>query len=157
MTTPIDGFMLDTNVFNHVLDGRMDVNALQAGNLYVTHIQNDEIANTRDPVRRDQLQAIVTRVLSTSPAPAAGREPGVMPTESAVWGVSKWGEAKWTAPDALLDKMLAALNSRNKGKKNNVQDVLIAETALLNQLALVTADADLAEVMKMFGGTVVTP
>lgn len=53
--------------------------------------------------------------------------------------------------------MLAALNSRNKGKKNNAQDVLIAETALLNQLALVTADADLAEVMKMFGGKVVTP
>lgn len=100
---------------------------------------------------------MVTRVLSSSPAPSAGKEPGVIPPESAVWGVSKWGEAKWTAPDALLDKILAALNARNKRKKNNVQDVLIAETALLNQLALVTADADLAEVMKMFGCTVVTP
>jgi hypothetical protein len=100
---------------------------------------------------------MVTRVISSSPALSPGKEPGVMPTESAVWGVSKWGEAKWTAPDTLLDKMLAALNARNKGKKNNVQDVLIAETALLNQFALVTADADLAEVMKMFGGTVVTP
>jgi predicted nucleic acid-binding protein len=40
---------------------------------------------------------------------------------------------------------------------DNVQDVPIAKMALLNELALVTADPWLAEVMRMFGGTLVTP
>ncbi|HEX7642105.1 MAG TPA: hypothetical protein VF472_07860 [Burkholderiaceae bacterium] len=149
--------MLDTNVFNHLVDGRMDISKLQGGAVYVTHVQHDEIANTPDPIRRARLQAMVKGVLGTSSVPSASGAPGTMPTESAVWGVSKWRAAKWTAPDALLDKMLAALNARNRRKKNNVQDVLIAETALLNRLTLMTSDAKLSAVMKEFGGQVENP
>ena len=49
------GFLLDTNIFNRVLDGVDDASpeALRVrGPLFVTHIQWDEIGNTRDETRR---------------------------------------------------------------------------------------------------------
>jgi predicted nucleic acid-binding protein len=49
--------------------------------------------------------------------------------------------------------MLQRLNERNKGKVNNLQGVLIAETALANNLTLVTQDKDLSQVIAEFGGS----
>jgi predicted nuclease of predicted toxin-antitoxin system len=42
----------------------------------------------------------------------------------------------------------------NRSKKNNVQDVLIAVTALRRGYTLVTDDEDLASVLREFGGAV---
>jgi predicted nucleic acid-binding protein len=47
-----------------------------------------------------------------------------------------------------LDK----LNQLNKAKSNNIQDALIAETALANDLTLVTEDRDLSQIVTDFGG-----
>ena len=40
----------------------------------------------------------------------------------------------------------------NKSKPNNLQDVLIAEVAIVNGFTLLTADGDLSEVVKHHGG-----
>ena len=76
----------------------------------------------------------------------------VVPTESAVWGVSRWDEAKWTAEDNLYVPMKADLDKLNKNKANNVQDALIAETAIKGGYVLVTDDAHMIEVAKRYGG-----
>ena len=76
----------------------------------------------------------------------------VVPTESMVWGVSRWGEAKWTGNDNLYTPIKADLDALNKSKRNNVQDALIAETSIKGGYVLVTDDTHLIEVTKRYGG-----
>jgi hypothetical protein len=53
--------MLDTNVFNHLIDGRIDMNRLQGRKLFATHVQIDEIRKTSDEARRNELLACSRR------------------------------------------------------------------------------------------------
>jgi len=50
----------------------------------MTHIQLDQITATPDPKRRDALLAVVAAIPSKR-----------IPTDGAIWGLSKWNEAKW--------------------------------------------------------------
>ena len=75
-------------------------------------------------------------------------------TETAVWGVSKWGQAKWSKDDQWK-RIKSALDKLDK-KENNRQDALIAETAIKNGYTLVTADRNLRKVAKDFGATCMT-
>jgi hypothetical protein len=76
--------MFDTNIFNAILDGNVDLTpCLNRTTLYVTHIQHDELAATRNEVRRNKLLAVFQA--------ANGRR---VPTESMVWDVSNWDESK---------------------------------------------------------------
>ncbi|MGF6596347.1 putative nucleic acid-binding protein [Paraburkholderia sp. GAS448] len=161
---PFGGYMLDTNVFNDFLDGRIDANRLKGHKLFATHIQRDEINKTRDDARREALLAsfaeLTTGISPTSSAvagisvagaacPAASTS--VVPTECGVWGVSEWGQAKWRSERTQFEALREELDGRNRGKPNNVQDVLIAETALQNKMTLLTRDADLRFVAEKFG------
>lgn len=158
-------FLLDTNVFNHVLDGTIDVTLLKGKRLLATHVQRDELANTKDTVRRDALLSTFEFVIAEQ-APttafvvgisvvggACASASGVVPTESAVWGVSRWGAAKWGREDDIFSAMRKELDALNKRKGNNVQDILIAETAVRNGWVLITSDADLFAVVTKFGGS----
>jgi predicted nucleic acid-binding protein len=161
---PDAAFLLDTNVFNHVFDGTIDLASLRGKRLFATHVQRDELANTKDPVRREALletfaQLLAEQVPTSSMIPGisvpGGALPGgggVVPTESAVWGVSRWGAAKWGNSDDVFAAMHQELNALNKRKGNNAHDILIAETALRNGLVLITADSDLFAVVTKFGG-----
>jgi len=158
-------FMFDTNVFNRIFEGRISVvDARRAGILYATHIQRDELAKTPDQGKRASLQAIFTEATQAS-EPTTSFYLGfsrldearlaadqVAPTSSAAWGVSKWGESSWGEEDGLFDAMKAELDSANRQKKNNTQDILIAETAIRMKAMLVTDDADLRAVTRKFGG-----
>lgn len=156
--------MLDTNVFNHVLDGKVDASSLKGKELFVTHIQLDELKNTKDESRRESLLTVFKEFeqerQATSSAVsgifvsggASSGASGQLPTETAVWGLSRWGEAKWGNTDNVFEEMRRDLDALNKRKKNNTHDVLIAETALRNGLVLVTSDADLFEIMCKYGG-----
>jgi predicted nucleic acid-binding protein len=136
------GYMLDTTVFNHVLRDGMDAQTLPAqGQLFVTHVQLNELQATKDPNKRAQLLA----VFATAPSQR-------VPTESAMWDVSEWDEAKWGTDDDLFEQMLGALNPRNGSKQNNSRDILIGETAIRREFCLVTDDADLSDVVRDFGG-----
>ena len=132
-------YMLDTNVFNSVLDGKTDLASLAGKRLVATHVQCDEINNTKDETRRKNLLSIFGITLQE-------------PTESLVWDVSRWGEAKWGADDGKFTAMHQELDKLNKRKKNNIQDILIAETSIRNGWVLITADADLFNVVTKCGG-----
>ena len=137
--------MLDTTVFNHLLKGDVEPSSVPNHlQLFVTHVQQNEIQNTRNSDRRQALLTVFTAVDSTQ-----------VPTASAVWGVSEWGEAEWGSEDGLFESLLEKLNEKNKSKNNNARDVLIAETAIRRNFILVTDDGDLAEVVRDTGGTVI--
>ena len=138
--------MFDTNVFNRILDGKIGVKTLpNTEPFYVTHIQRNEIENTKNPERREAL-------LSTF----HGIGHSQVPTESAYWGVSEWGSAKWSADDGVIEEIIKRLNRKNKNKENNGLDALIAETAIKNEHTLVTDDRVLREVVKEMGGSTIS-
>ena len=84
--------------------------------------------------------------------------PNKLITESTVWGVSNWDEAKWPDSDGLFDKIrnrVAELDKEGKKKstaENIARDTLIAETAIKNKIALVSDDRNLRTATMEFGG-----
>jgi predicted nucleic acid-binding protein len=140
----MSNYMFDTNIFNGLLDGTVDPSKLHGKVCYATHVQADEILATKNADRRSQLSTIFAQVLSEQ-----------IPTESFVLDVSRLGEAR-LSDGVTYSQLLDSLNQLNKGKPNNIQDVLIAETAIANSLILVTEDHDLARVVTEFGGAVCT-
>lgn len=161
----IPTYMFDTVVFNRVLDGALDVDAFVGkARFYATHIQLDDINSTSNLQRRQALieafnritegsvptESFVLDVSQLDRARLGGRN--IVSTESATWGVSAWGMAKWSKEDGLYTSFKAELDVLNKSKPNNIQDTLIAETAIKNRCVLVTYDKDLCTVTKKFGG-----
>jgi predicted nucleic acid-binding protein len=135
-------YMFDTNVFNRILDGSIDLGKLSSKVCYATHVQLDEIQATKNSERRLQLVNTFSQVLSEQ-----------IPTQSFVLNVSRLDEAK-LSDGVTYNQLLYRLNQLNKAKTNNNQDALIAETALSNSLTLVTEDHDLSQVITEFGGVV---
>ncbi|MGO8754747.1 MAG: type II toxin-antitoxin system VapC family toxin [Gallionellaceae bacterium] len=129
-------YVVDTNVFNRLVDGRTDIATLPSdAELVATHIQIDEINRTTDTERRAQLFLKFAKIA-----------PAILPTESGVWGTSRWGESK-CSNGQRLNSIISALDQKRK-KPNNKEDALIAEVAMANGYGLITADCDLSEVMK---------
>ena len=157
--------MFDTNVFNRILDGVISLRTL-AGRCvaYATHIQRDEINNTKNPERRAALAQVFDDVVSgllptdsfvldvsrLDEARLGGDR--VVPTASGVYDVSRYGQAKYGAEDNLYSALKDRLDSINRNKPNNVHDALIAETSIKEGHILVTDDTDLAAVTKEYGG-----
>jgi len=161
-------YMLDTNIFNHILDGGITIDELPTdGQFKVTHIQDDELSNTKAEDRKAKLlkvfdHTIDIRVLTESTVLGTSKlgqsklgNNNIMPTESAVWDVSRYGMAKYTSEDNLYRPIKEILDKLNKNKPNNIQDALIAETSIKNGLTLITSDEDLCETAKKFGGDVI--
>jgi predicted nucleic acid-binding protein len=135
--------MLDTSVFNWLIDGDIGPDELPAGATYfVTHIQRDELAAESREERRNQLFA---QLGALAPIDSL--------TESSVVGISRVGGSK-VSDGVGHEELVRALN-RKKKSRNNPNDALIAETALRNQLTLISADRTLCEEMLKRGGNVI--
>jgi restriction endonuclease S subunit len=148
------GFMFDTNVFNAILNEHIDLERLPRNlKYYVTHIQYDEICSTQSEARKGELLKIIEKVPSE-----------VIATEGAVYGVSKYGMAKYMSEtDAKqYDEMLRRLKEldekagKRKPLENQARDVLIALTSIKNCLILVTEDKNLKRVTEEFNGQAIT-
>lgn len=160
----LTSYMFDTNVFNRILDGVISVQTLEGRVVaYATHIQRDELSNTRNSHRRAELAQVFVDVVA-GPVPTESLVLGVsrlgeaklsgervVPTESAVYGVSKYGLAKYGGEDTLYPALKESLDRLNGQKHNNVHDALIAETSIKGGHVLVTDDIDLATVTKRYG------
>ena len=70
--------------------------------------------------------------------------------------VSKWGAARFGDAGGSCSAFLAALNSENGSKSNNILDALIGATALSRQLILVTDDEHQKAVCRRLGGMAIT-
>ncbi len=156
--------MFDTNVFNRILDGVISFETLEGRVIaHATHVQRDELDNTKNAQRRAELAKVFDAVVAGS-VPTESSVLGVsrlgeaklsgervIPTESAVYDVSKYGLAKYSADDALYPALKESLDRLNGQKPNNVHDALIAETSIKGGHVLVTDDVDLATVTKQYG------
>ncbi|RWH76859.1 MAG: hypothetical protein EOQ86_19720 [Mesorhizobium sp.] len=135
--------MLDTNVFNHLLEGSIDLASIPGDwEPVITHLQNDEIERTSDPTKRKALQAMVIATVTVKVA-----------TESAVWGTSRWGEAKWSGPASQYNTLKTQLDAE-KRRPSNTNDALIADTCIQNGFLLVTNDQALTKVATANGCSV---
>jgi len=133
--------VLDTNIFNWLVDDRFDLSALPPGSsLVATLVQLRELeATTKPPGRREKLLVMFEAVApDIEPAAFSWDVPG-----------AGWGEGAWSS-DARITEIREALDAR-KPKSNNMQDALIAGVALRDGYALATADTILADVAERFG------
>jgi predicted nucleic acid-binding protein len=138
--------MLDTNVFNAVLNGELLKTSCMGRRLLVTGIQADELRATKEITRRANLLAIFEEI-----------NPTLLPASSFALDIEGAGldQAYWNDGSGNFERMLARLkqlDSKNKKNPNQLRDILIAETAIQNVAILVSGDANLRRVVSEFGG-----
>ena len=134
------GYILDTNIFNHIVEGKVDVSTLFHGPpLYATHIQLDEIKETTDKEKQSQLKKLFSELPQDS-----------LPTASFVLDVSRLGQARLSSGE-LYEKLRGRLEKLGRRKRSNIKDALIAETAIKAGLVLVTHDRHLFKAATEFG------
>lgn len=128
-------FIFDSNVFDDIVDGKLKIDSIKNVNLeiYLTHVQNDEVQSCLSEKKRKALTSVMLKLRSK-----------IIPTESAVYGVSRLGKAKLGG--GIIYKKI-------KGKGlNHVKDALIGEVAIKNGLILVTNDKRLIFKVSELGG-----
>lgn len=132
--------IFDSNVFDDIVTGKIDINILtQKGiEVYITHLQVDEINECSDTEKRAQLFNSMTEL-----------RPCKVPTESFCIGVSRIGSAKINDGNGLIEKLEA-------GNPNNAHDALIGETAIKNGLMLITNDKKFKNRVIELGGMAIT-
>lgn len=148
---PTMAYMLDTNCFDRILDGNLSLRIPTGVTLICTGVQRDELDRSYPPDRRDALLKIFS---DTAPRIALASS-FCFDIEGA-----GFGQARWNDGTGCFDQMLARLielDSQNKKKpkdsRNQIRDIVNAETALKGGLVLVTADENLVQVIIEFGGT----
>lgn len=127
--------MFDTNIFNRVLDAGINMSHLPKAQYYITHLQYYEIENTKDKTRRRDLLGILQTVSNKEYPTESGifdvskfdeaffagqEESAIKSTSSAVYGVSKYGMAKYGSGN-LYEIIFDKLNKiKPKEKENNI-------------------------------------
>lgn len=140
----VKGYMLDTNVFNHMVEGKISVVVLERYRpLYLTHIQRDEIAKCKDELKKAAMLDLISEL---------GIK--VLPTSSFAAGISRCGQAQ-VGSGQISREILTALKLRSKRKSHaHLLDGLIGEAAIVRGLVLVTNDKDLRSIVAGLGGVV---
>jgi predicted nucleic acid-binding protein len=146
MTLVYRSYMLDTNVFNGLLDGKALPASFASQRLLVTGIQAAELRATGKPERRAALLAVYEESRPTS-----------LLASSFAFDIegAGFGQAYWNDGSGNVEKMLARLQQldpRKKSRSNQVRDILIAETAIKHRATLVSGDSNLRKVVSEFGG-----
>ena len=107
--------MIDTCIFNHLLDGFYSVDDLPMGEYFITHIQHDELQATKNADRRNELLRTL-HVVSPNSEPTSVFVPGVSRLNQACLGNGKY-----------YSQILSKLDFR-KNKKSNCNDAIIGDT-----------------------------
>jgi hypothetical protein len=137
-------YVVDTCVFNWLADGLIQKEDLPCdGGFAITHIQVDEINNTKDGDRRARLSLMQISLRCE-----------LIATQTFLFDVSRLDYAK-LGDGKIFIALRDELNLLNGNKKSNIRDALIAEATIVNRYTLLTADADLKAVTENHGGTVI--
>lgn len=137
-------YVVDTCIFNWLADSMINKEALPSdGGFAITHIQVDEINETKDKERRARLSLMQTSLHCE-----------LLPTQSFVFDISRFDHAR-LGDGKLLSSLKTELDLLNGNKGNNVRDALIAEAAIANGYTLLTADGDLKVATEKHMGKVI--
>lgn len=142
-------FMLDTTVFNHLIDGKISLFPVDGHRLLAIGVQLDELRATSNCARRTRLLAKFEEI-----------NPETILASSFAWGVegAGWDQACWNDGSGKFGDMLKRLHELDREKKrkkkplNQLRDILIAETAIKRGATLITGDENLSKVVSDFGG-----
>lgn len=115
--------IFDSNAFDDLVKGKISINDFDPNQseIFITHIQVDELNECKDKEKRAKLFNSLMEI-----------RPEKIPTESFVIGSSRIGSAKIGDGD-LIEKL------RN-GNLKHTNDALIGETAIKQNLVLITND-----------------
>ena len=127
--------ILDSNLFDDIVTGnlKIDENIKKKAEFYITHIQVDEINKCSDEEKRAKLFLFMGKA-----------SPVIIPTASFILGKSRLGEAR--LGDGIIFEEL------KKGNIKHTDDALIGETAIKDNLILVTQDVTLKNKVNSQGG-----
>jgi hypothetical protein len=145
-------YMLDTTLFNDVLDGEVSIAPCSKLHLLVTGIQLAQLQATKCSRRRARLLITFEQV-----------NPDSLPASSFAFGIEGAGfdEAYFNDGSGNFEKMLDRLRKldscdkkkrKSKDQLGKEKDILIAETAIKNRATLVSKDKNLRIVVSEFGG-----
>lgn len=132
-------YMLDTNIFNRVLDGRFDLSTLPGHDYRATPVQYEELKACQDQARRASLLEVFQQI-------APEIEPAAFALDVAGAGLDEGVFRERETASAVLSDLDAT-----RKKDNNAADSVIAEAALYGGHVLVTADRRLGEVATRHG------
>jgi predicted nucleic acid-binding protein len=152
-------YMLDTNIFNRVLDQKTPTSLFANNRVIATWIQAAELRQTPNEERRTSLLSVFTDII---PQPS--------PASSFVFDIDGAGldQANWSKGPKRFQDMLAMLHMLDHKKKkrrkqtpdkirhNQTRDVLIAETAINNGAILISDDRNLRRMTSESGGRAIT-
>lgn len=129
--------MFDTNAYDAIMEHGDMERILELINnkaiaIVTTHVQKDELLKNPNKQRRMSLLDIYYRLNSNN-----------TPTAASLWGISKWGQAKWTGEDQK-----ASLNEVKRNRLSFSEDDLIGITAKDHCDILITHDKDLTARLK---------
>jgi hypothetical protein len=142
--------MLDTNVFNHLVEGKITLSSFDGHRLLVTGVQRAELCATPDDVKRAALCAGVEEV-----------NPELIAASSFAWGIdgAGWNQAFWNDRSDTFKTMLTrfqAIDPKNRKRTlNQLRDIFIAETAMKHGAILISSDEKLRQLVSEFGGSAV--
>ena len=150
--------MLDTNVLNRVIDGRLSNEWPPRGGTFVTDIQLQEVLDTSSDERRGHLfrglLALQLNVIRPSEMPQLFDQGQNFDTGerfmlgmATVWHRSAFPLSFGNYAPAIADN----LPPNKRRPANPLRDGFIAEAALINGMTLVTADQHLAAAARSFG------
>ncbi|MCR5863442.1 hypothetical protein LRS05_15545 [Flavobacterium sp. J372] len=127
--------IFDSNVFDNLISGELEIDIIKNKDhkIIVTHIQIDELNECKDTEKRAQL---FNRVVELKPEKIS--------TETFVIGVSRIGSAK-IGGSKIYDSIM-------RGNPKHINDALIGETAVKNNLMLITNDIKLKKKILELGG-----
>lgn len=133
--------IFDSHIFDKILDGNLDISLLEKNKeqyeFYITHLQVDEINDCPDKEKRAKLFLFMGKI-----------RPIIIPTSSFVLGKSRLGEAR--LGDSIIFEELRG------GNIKHTKDALIGETAIKENLILVTNDNTLKNRVNSKEGKAIT-
>jgi predicted nucleic acid-binding protein len=143
-------YMLDTNVFNDLLDQKISASLFAGHHVIAVGIQADELRATKNDERRTALLDMFKEVAPVSAL-----------ASSFAFGIEGAGfdQADWNDGTGQVEKMLARLEMLDQKKDrraNQLRDILIAETAIKNGATLISGDFNLRQVMSEFSGRAIS-
>jgi predicted nucleic acid-binding protein len=145
-------YLLDTNVFNKLNDGQLQLDAFRDLDIVVTHIQWEELSATKNSARKAELLRTFEKI-----------NPKTDRTASALFDVSVFDQSAFAADGVVEGKMTARLSQldaaagkKHRDPKNRQRDVLIAHTAIKNNVTLISDDKNLRQLVCEFRGRAIS-
>jgi hypothetical protein len=135
-------YVLDTNIFNRVVEGKLAITDLPSDGVFcASEVQINEIGKTKDHVKRTQLEETFQKI-----------GPQISERKTTLWGNGGWGTGTWNMEGKYFDTILKELRNLHPKKSSDVEDALIGEISITENCVLISTDKDLIAVVKQLGG-----